>query len=485
MPDFLKQLTSSQRAMAILGLVVALIPIWLLVRWGVSPTFVPLFQEVEWGEIGDITVELERAGIEYELENGGTEVQVRAVDLARARVLLAQEGHGVGRPGLELFDKSAWGMTDFTQRVTYRRALEGELARTIGRLKDVERAQVHLTLPEVSPLRRLDRPAEAAVVVTIMPGASLAPDAVRGIAALVSSSVEKLSTDHVAVLDDSGRLLAVPSGESTGMALTTRQLEMQSAVETQLVRKATDLLEDALGAGNAKIQVAALLDFEQVDRTIESYDPDGAVVSSEERAESDPQAGGAQGASTIFHNTYQNSRTIEHVVGSIGTIKRLTAAVLLNEAALQSQAGNDPNAVAARTATIESLVRTAVGFDEGRGDRVTVAAVPFEVGPAVDALVGEPAPTPSVWEVVERFIRPAVALMGLLLTFVLAWRVLRRQPLASEPGALAKAGEGDSLPAGDTSPQGVPQMLRREMLKGDSELPQVASQVVRAWLSEG
>src|SRR5690606_14380186 len=166
------------------------------------------------------------------LEDAGSTISVGEGDAARARVTLAQQGMpGGSRPGLELFDKPTWGMTDFTQHVTYRRALEGELARTIGTLRGVERAQVHLALPEASALRKLDRPAQAAVVVALKPGLSLTPEQVKGITQLVSSSVEDLTADRVAVLDDSGRpLLGAPAAEdATG--LSTRQLELQRGVE--------------------------------------------------------------------------------------------------------------------------------------------------------------------------------------------------------------------------------------------------------------
>ena len=171
-------------------------------------------------------------------------------DVARARVLLAKDGLPAnGRPGLELFDKPSWGMTDFTQRITYRRALEGELSRTIGTLRGVERAQVHLALPEASPLRKLERPAEAAVVVSLKPGVVLGPEVVQGIAYIVSNSVEQLPADNVAVMDDSGRLLSVPADNGGFFGLTTRQLDLQRSVERQLVDKAEGMLATVVGAG--------------------------------------------------------------------------------------------------------------------------------------------------------------------------------------------------------------------------------------------
>ena len=133
-----------------------------------APAYVTLYSDLELSGAGNIADDLTKNGISYRLEDGGTTVLVPTSDVARARVVLAKDGLPLnGKPGMELFDKPSWGMTDFTQRITYRRALEGELSRTIGTLRGVEKAQVHLALPESSPLRKLERPAEAAVVVTL------------------------------------------------------------------------------------------------------------------------------------------------------------------------------------------------------------------------------------------------------------------------------------------------------------------------------
>src|SRR5690606_22286035 len=211
----INRLTGNGRVVALSVVAVLLVVAVMLARGAATPRQVTLFSGLDLSATGAMTQALAKEGIEYRLEDAGGSITVAEVDAARARVLLAQSGMpGAGRPGLELFDKPTWGMTDFSQHVTYRRALEGELARTIGTLRGVERAQVHLALPEASALRKLDTPAQAAVVVALQPGLSLTPEQVRGIARLVSSSVEKLSPDNVAVLDDSGRPLAgVPAAD--------------------------------------------------------------------------------------------------------------------------------------------------------------------------------------------------------------------------------------------------------------------------------
>ena len=494
MPDWLRQLMGSRGVLAIFGLAVSLLPIWLLVHWASSPAYVPLFRELEWGQVSAVTDKLQSAGIDYHLDEGGTAVAVSASELAQARVLLAEDGYGAGRPGMELFDRSSWGMTDFSQRVTYRRALEGELGRTIGRLRGVERAQVHLALPESSPLRKLERQAEAAVVVSIGSSMTLSAEVVRGIASLVSNSVERLTSDNVAILDDSGRLLSSAADPSTPVGLSSRQVELQRGIEEGLAAKAQAILIQVLGEQNSRVQVSADLNFEQVDRTIETYDPDGQVIASEERSEADPGAGGQTGSTTIFANTFQNSRSVDRVVGSVGGIQRLTVAVLLNEAAFADLGANSAQ-LAARMTTLAGLVRNAVGFDQPRGDQISIAAIPFEMSAVTDISTLTPEPT-SAWEIlpmVERFLPQIMAVLGILVTFVLARRVLRVVSSAGpSTGARAALPTSTSAAAAVAAPQATPmaapsavQMLRQQVIDQTSDSSNAAGQVVRAWLSEG
>lgn len=492
MPDWLRQLTNPRGVLAIFGLAVALIPIWLLVHWAYSPTYVPLFRELEWGEVGGVVDKLEGEGIEYRLQQGGSEVAVPAAELARARVLLAEDGFGVGRPGMELFDRSSWGMTDFSQRVTYRRALEGELTRTIGRLRGVVRAQVHLALPEASPLRKLERPAEAAVVVSVGPSTVLSPEVVRGIAALVSNSVEQLTSENVVILDDSGRLLSSVADASSPVGLSNRQLELQRGVEDGLVVKAQGILAQVLGERNSRVQISADLNFEQVDQTVETFDPDGQVIATEERSESEPgAAGGPSGSSTIFHNTFLNSRRLDHIVGSVGGINRLTVAVLLNEETVRASVAGTSIPQAVRMANLEALVRNAVGFDAGRGDQITIVAIPFDTVVVTDVadLVTEPTSTLEVLPLIERFLPQAIAVLGIFVTFALARRTLRSVTSGSPPStaraALPQSGteseEYSSLPAERSEVQ----QLRQSVIDRTADLPNTAGQVIRAWLAEG
>lgn len=474
---------NGNRRMAALGVAaVLLVGAIFAGKWATTPEFVPLFRDLELSESGNITDRLTKASITYRLAAGGTEIDVPSTDAARAKVLLAKDGlPASGRPGLELFDKPSWGMTDFTQHITYRRALEGELARTIGTLRGVARAQVHLALSESSPLRRLESSADAAVVLALNSNATLTPDQVKGIAQLVSSSVERLPVDHVAVLDDSGRLLSQMDSDSAGgLGLSTRQLEMQGEVEKHYVGKIEPLLVAAVGAGQARVQVSARLNFEQVDRTIEAYDTAGRVLQSEQRSEGGTAADGSGKAATVFNNAYLNSRKVEKIVGQVGSIQRLTVSVMVNSRAL----GDGKTVDDARRAQLEELVKNAVGFDSTRGDQLAVVAVPFDdkPAPAVKAMTDEPPAKASMMEVAGRFAKPGVAVLAIIAAFVLGLRALKVPPgRPVDPAALAAAAAGGA--AGASVPPD-PAMLRQRLQADSAAAPESAAKVVRAWLAD-
>jgi flagellar M-ring protein FliF len=447
-------------------------------RWATAPEYVALYRGLDLPQAGDITAQLDKASVAYRLTEGGTRVDVKAADAAKARVLLAKEGlPSRGRPGMELFDKPTWGMTDFTQRITYRRALEGELARTISSFQGVERAQVHLALPESSPLRRMERPAEAAVVLTLKPNASLAPDLVRGIALLVSSSVEQLSSDHVAVIDDRGELLAATDEGGAPIGLTSKQLEMQRGVETHLAAKVTELLSAVVGAGKIKTQVSARLNFAQVDRTVEEYDPEKQVLSNEQSSEGGDADSGTN--PTIVNNSYLNSRRIEKQVGNV---TRLSVSVMVDAQGL----GTNPEDMRQR---LEQVARSAVGIDSTRGDQLTVVSVPFEASP-VPQLVGKAdsiAAPSNLPVMIETFGRPILGLLAVLAVFILGWRALKQQPMTLGLPAPASAGGSFSqvdipMPAVAPTPQHI--QLRNRIQADSLGAPETAVKVIRAWLSE-
>jgi flagellar M-ring protein FliF len=430
--------------------------------------YVTLYRDLEFAEVASMEESLKGGGIPHKLGPGGSEILVPVEDVARARVVLAKDGHAVGgRPGLELFDKPSWGMTDFSQRVTYQRALEGELARTVAGIRGVQRAQVHLVIPTPGPLRRLDRPASASVVLTLVAGKTLADETIQGITYVVSNSVENLSSENVAVMDDTGQLLSVPAGGRSNTGMTSWQFEMQRTVEEQMVDKIHRLLEPVLGAGHIRAQVSAELSFDQVNSMVETIAPQ------EEGPSEEPEEATAE---TEARDVAPNSRKLERSIASQGKLLRLTAAILVDESLVGEGEASDSTLA---LADLETMARDAIGINEGRGDRLTVVAVPFEPTPTSEAGVASGKPKADVLKMVERLIRPVIGLVAILVLTVLGLRVLRMKPIApvapdagraagGEPAERPALAAGGARPADQTNVEG-----------SDATV-----QVLRGWLRE-
>jgi flagellar M-ring protein FliF len=411
-------------------------------QWATAPTWVPAFANVPLEKADKLTQKLTEVGIAFRLEQGGSTIQVKAEDVAKARVAVASGGEmpNAGRPGLELFDQPSWGMTDFTQRINYRRALEGELERTIGKMRGIEAAQVHIAMQEGSVFRAPDKPLEASVVLKLQNGESPTPDVVQGISHLVASSVDGLQSEHVTVVDDGGRMLTMDLDGANGVGLTSRQLGVQREVESYLEKKAQSIVGQIVGNKNARVQVAAEINFDQVQRTTASVDPDKQAIATEQRAEITPGAQGGAASSNVA-TSYETTKSTETFSGAIGNVKRLSVAVLVID---RSVPGSKPTTIARSAeeiARIDTLVRNAVGVDSARGDKLSVVNVAFDTAvPMAADTLGKP----DLWTRVGEAQKPlmtAFALVALLVVAVLTLRALK--PTAA-PAQLAA---GDALPA--------------------------------------
>ncbi len=489
-------------------------------RWATAPTFVPVFANVPVEQSGKMTDKLGEAGIEYHLEKGGTEIQVKTEDLARARVTLARDGGlpNAGRPGLELFDQPSWGTTEFTQRINYRRALEGELERTIGKMRGIEQAQVHVAMPETQLFRRGDRPLEASVVLKLTNGERPSADVVEGMTHLVAASVDGLASDRVTIVDDAGRMLTMDGEAGSVAGLTSRQLAVQREVEGYLEKKAQEIVSQVVGTKNARVQVSALVNFDKVERTVEAVDPDKQAVATEQKAEITP---GAQGgaASTNVATSYETTKSTETFSGAIGNVRRLTVAVLVND---KLSTGPKPAPVPrspVELARIDTLVRNAVGLDSARGDKLSVVNVAFDGG-----LAPPPEQAPDVWQKISGAEKPLVtglALAALLVVAVVTMRALKPAAdpeaavaaltagAAGTPGAVDVAGEEiaavgtPALAAGGDALGGAPgdgalgagaetqtvlrdfsNPVRDQVAATIEQRPEAAARVVRAWLRQ-
>ncbi len=466
--------TGGNRRLVLAGAaVVAVVLVWGVAHWASEPVYVTLYKDLEFADVARIGKILDDAGVPHRLGPEGKEVLVPVSEAPHARVAVAEDGHPVGgRPGLELFDKPSWGMTDFAQRVTYQRALEGELARTILAIRGIERAQVHLALPAPSLLRGSDQNARASVVLTLDPGTTLAPEAVQGVVYVVSNSVEQLSPENVAVMDNGGRLLSVPASAESQGGHSGRQMELQRSVEEALAAKIQNLLEPILGPDRVRAQVTAELSFEKVDRTIETVGPAAALAGTAAGA-------GSTGAAAASPDQ-TSSREYQRREGSVGGLTRLTAAVLVDQAALTTggEGGAKPGIDLDK---IEAMVGDAIGIDKERGDRLSVMAVPFEAA-AVPADQGGVAASGSggvnLVSLAERSVRPLVGLIAVVMIGLLALKSLRL-PAPAVPSGARSAGT-PTLAAPEPRPGVEP---ARESSTAAPAEPNL--QVVRGWLNEG
>jgi flagellar M-ring protein FliF len=343
------------------------------------------------------------------------------------------------------------------------------LARTILAIRGIERAQVHLALPAPSLLRGSDQNARASVVLTLDPGTALAPEAVQGVVYVVSNSVEQLLPDNVAVMDDGGRLLSVPATAGSQGGHSGRQMELQRSVEEALAAKIQNLLEPVLGSNRVRAQVTAELSFEKVDRTIETVGPatTGTGAGSTGVAAASPDQA--------------SSREYQRREGSVGGLTRLTAAVLVDQAALIAGGDGGGAKPGIDLDKIKAMVGDAIGIDKERGDRLSVVAVPFEAA-AVPADGGAVAASGSggvnLVSLAERSVRPLVGLIAVVMIGLLALKSLRL-PVPAVPSGARAAGT-PTLAAPEPRPGVEPP---RESSPAASAEPNL--QVVRGWLNEG
>ncbi|MFO0272234.1 MAG: flagellar basal-body MS-ring/collar protein FliF [Gemmatimonadota bacterium] len=478
MPPFvttlIERIGGPRRALIALAGLGSAVVVLLLANWAATPTMVPAYANLPVEQAARLDDELTKAAIPHELVKGGTEILVASTDIARSQVALAKAGVlGRKTAGFELFDQQSWGMTDFTQRIQYRRALEGELEATIGEMRGVERAEVSLALNETATYRRpTDTPPRASVVLALTSGTTPTPDVVQGIQHLVASSVGVVTAERVVVLDDVGRMLSLPDDAAGIAGTSSRQQGVQKEVEHSLREKAQAIMDRAVGPGNATVTVTAAISFDKVQRTSSVVDPDRQAISTEQKAEIVPGAEGGAGSTNVA-TAFENTKTVETFEGAIGSVRRLDVAVLVNHklvplvdstaaagtaaagtAAAGTAAAERADSTAARDsvlvpaprsaeelASLERLVRTAVGADSARGDQVSVVNMPF--APTVRA---EAEPAPSLLATFERYQRPALSALGLLLAAVIGVLTLRalKPPVpvaapASAPPLLAAA----------------------------------------------
>jgi flagellar M-ring protein FliF len=518
----LSKFSINQRMIILIALAGSIAGLIAVILWTQQPDMQVLFTNLNPEDAAGIVDKLKETKVPYETTGGGTTVLVPSAQVHDLRLQLATQGlpHG-GGVGFEIFDRSSMGMSDFVQKLNYRRALQGELARTIAQMPEIERARVHLATPERRLFGNDDNRARASIVVSLRNGQALAKTQVNGIVHLVASSVEGLQVKDVTVVDGHGRLLSsATGGDDTAAGLTGSQLEYQRTVEKDIETRIQTMLERIVGQNKAVVRVSSVLDFRKVETTEERYDPNGQVVRSEQRGQEKSNgvngvSGGVPGVqsnippatdqepaqtSSSSNQTknetvnYEISRTVSRIVESSGSIKQLSVAVLVDgiyEGAKASADGT-PSADQAKKYVarseedmkrIEEIVKKAMGYSAERQDQVQVTNVQFDIGTEEPSAQGVEAAAESTNPFIP-YLRYGVGGVFFLLILFMVVRPLLS--MLGTTGASSGHGNTPALPASvsqvEAALEGKPRSQLVDMARSN---PDSTAVVVKQWLKSG
>ena len=509
-----RALTLVQRmgVLVLLALGIAVLPI--LALTGSEAQKSVLFSNLEPEDVQAIITDLDRKGIQYEVTQSGDTIKVPTQQVHDLRLQLATEGlpesNGVG---FEIFDRVGLGVTQFVQQMNYRRALQGELARTISRIAEVSGARVHLVIPEKRLFSSDRQPAQAAVVVTLKRGTTLTKAQVSGITNLVASSVEGLKPTGVTVVDTHGHVLSHSSGKDESR-LTASQVDVQRQVETDLEQRVQSMLDQVLGHNHSVVRVSAPLEFRHVEVTEETFDPDGQVVRSEQRSQekvteetspsgvpgtrsnipndTSPESGNSPKQAKRKNETvnYELNRKVSKIVEPTGTIKRLSVAVLVDGTYQSVEGGESGESIQKYVPRTEEemqklteIVKNAVGFSQERGDQMEVVNTPFEPTPLKEGDEHVESMIQSLLFTWGGFIKPLAFLaLGLLvLFFVIRPMVTNLTTPPPQPVPIPHKG----LPATVAEYEAqISETPEDQAVKLAAQNPSTAAFVIRSWIKE-
>lgn len=503
--DLWRKLTPRRRVVAIAAVVGTIAMIWWIAGRRPDVPYATLFSGLTLEDAGEVTTQLGEQKVPYKIEANGTSVAVPASRVHELRIALATAGvpRG-GGVGFEVFDKQSFGATSFVEQINFRRALQGELQRTIASLDAVESARVHVAMRERSLYRAEDQPPTASVALKLRRGRTLDASQVRGIVNLVASSIDGLTAEHVTVVDETGKVLSRNEEDGDGDGDRARV-----ALERHLEENVAGMLAPVLGPEHFEVSVSAELDRTQVERTEDVWDKDREAVRTESRtiegpgstalqlaappavaslsggvgevgaqpatangptsqpvaAGPTPGAGavggvaGAQAAQGGFgavpasaatsplklaeQRTYEINRTVTKTVGPKVKVRRVRVAILVDGVPVEGDAQKRIPRDKGELARIEAVARQAAGIDAERGDTIEVASVPF----VTTAPPAPPTAAPPSWPIGKRTTliagggAGALVLAVIAALFVRSRRRARRTPLLLPGGLPLKIGD--------------------------------------------
>lgn len=498
-----------------------------VVLWMKTPNYTMLPGQLSGQTLNDVIAVLDRNNIRYNVDASTGSVMVDSSKVNEAKLKLASENLSLtSGHGFEMIEKDqGFGTSSFLQKARYKRALEGELARTITSMRSVQSARVHLALPKESAFIRDNQDASASVFLNLVPGHSIEKNQIAAITNLVASSISSLKTSQVTIVDDKGELLS--NAESADMmGLTTSQLDYTRNIEKTFVSRIERMLNPIVGLGNVRAQVTAEVDFTQTESTQEKFNPELSAVRSEQSSEDQSQGssqGGIPGAlsnqppaeafapqnanqqtaattqqgsnrtSKRSTKNYELDKTISHVRNRAGAIKSLSVAVVLNNKTTEAVEGKPTQAIPYTQQELDritTLVRETVGFNTVRGDSVNVVNVPFTKIEVVDLPEEAIYEKAWVWDIAKQALG---ALAVLFMIFGILKPVMKNLAIAP-PVTRIISENGEELDADQLSLSGTSNRARLAKVASYEENLQLAQtlattepkrvvQVVKNWMN--
>jgi flagellar M-ring protein FliF len=528
LPDFIKAIGAAR--FGVMAGVAAALTAFFLYTAGVlsAPPKSILFSGLDQREASAVTTKLDAMNIQYELKADGGTIMVPADQVTKLRMDLAQENLPSAGVGYEIFDKSdAFGTTAFVQNINRLRAIEGELARSIATIDGVEATRVHLVVPERQIFQRDQQNPSASVVVKTR--TTFGKGQVAAIQHLVAAAVAGLTPEHVAIVDDKGNLLAGGTDKPGDDGIGSAQEQHATDFEDRIRQRVESMVASVVGQGHVRAQVTANLDYNHVNETSETYDPDSKVVRSTQTVERNAndsngsapvsvanalpgqqQAGAdstkSSSGSTEETTNYEISKTVKTSVVNQGSVKKLSVAVVVDG---EDKMGKYTPRSAEEMKQIDALVKSAIGYDQARGDTVQVVNMPFA---RVDTTLGTAAPAPLLgldsasWlKIIEAAIFSITALLiGLFVLRPLTKRMFSPLSVSTVttsstalPSAEPSAGELPAPESDGLTPNKVENMIDIQRIEGQvressvkkvgevvSAHPEEALAILRSWLHQ-
>ncbi|MFO7569297.1 MAG: flagellar basal-body MS-ring/collar protein FliF [Smithellaceae bacterium] len=452
-------LSATRKVSVIMVFLVAAATIALMFYLTLQVEYRVLFSNLSAEDGGSIVEKLSERKIPYRVSAGGSTISVPADRVSELRLEMASEGLPQGGGvGFEIFDQKTLGATEFEQQLNYRRALQGELSRTINGLDEIQSSRVHIALPKDSLFTDQQKKPTASVTLRIKSGKGLRPAQIEGIVRLVASSIEGMNPGDVMIVDSRGNILSAKQDDSKLSGLTARQVDYQRNMERDLAARIQSMLENVVGQGKAAVRVAAELDFRIMEKTEESYDPEAQVIRSRQR---NLETERAVGNNAVVSETpekekvdeivnYEINRVVSKTIMPVGETKKLSIAVLVDGKYTRNE--NNEEVYTALTAneieSLENLVRKSAGFDAQRGDQVVVTNMPFRKAEVEEMEGATLQDTMNVASPVLKYIG-IFALIGFIVLFVLrpmlksVMNAAVSRPMTEARATAAGAAQGD------------------------------------------